>query len=68
MSVCYPVDILSGSGFNLTVFRFSKVSVLFAVSSLTEVIQTKVYKACCITVYPVSSPHADNLLMRESVD
>ena len=36
--VCYSVDILSEPGYNLTVFRFSKVKILFAVSSLTKVI------------------------------
>ena len=58
--VCYPVDILSESGYNLTVFRFTEVNVLFAVSSLTKVILIKVYRVRCITVCPVSSPPADN--------
>ena len=58
--VCYPVDILPEPGYNLTVFHFSKVNILFAVSSLTKVTLIKVYKVHCITLCPFSSPHADN--------
>ena len=58
--VCYPVDILSEPSYNLTVLHFSKVSVLFAVSSLTKVILIKVYRVRFITVCPASSPPADN--------
>ena len=60
VSVCYPVDILSESGYNLRVFHFSKVKILFGVSSLTKVTLIKVYKVCCIILCPVSSPPADN--------
>ena len=58
--VCYPVDILSESGYNLTVLRFSKIKLLFAVSVLTKVILIKVYRVRCITVWPLSSHPADN--------
>ena len=58
--VCYPVNILSGSGYNLKMFRLSKTNVLFAVSSLTKVILIKVYRVCCITICPTSSPPVDN--------
>ena len=54
--VCYPVDTFSEPGYNLTVLHFSKVNVLFAVSSLTKVILIKVYRVRCITVCPISSP------------
>ena len=48
--VCYPVEILSQSGFNLTALRFSKINVLFTTSSLTKVILIKVYQVHGITV------------------
>ena len=54
--VSYPVDILSEYGYSLTVLCFCKLNLLFAISSLTKV---KVYRAC-LTVFPVSSPPADN--------
>ena len=46
--VCYPVDIIWVYGYNLTVFRFSKVNLLFPVSSLTKVILIKaiLYPLC----------------------
>ena len=57
--VSYPVDILSEYGYSLTVLCFCKLNLLFAISSLTKVILIKVYRAC-LTVFPVSSPSADN--------
>ena len=65
---CYPVNILSGSGYNLTAFRFSKVNVLFAISSLTKVILIKVYKVRCITFCPVSSSPADDWSIRKGIN
>ena len=58
--VCCPVDILSESGYFLTVLHFSKINALFAVSSLTKVILIKVYRVRCITVCLVNLPSADN--------
>ena len=66
--VCHPVDILSGSGYNLTVFRFSKVNVLFAVSGLTKFILIKVYRVLCITICLVSSPPAGNYLIQRGIN
>ena len=51
--VCYPVEILSQSGFNLTALRFSKINALFTISSLTKAILIKVYQVHGITVCSV---------------
>ena len=48
------VDNFSESGYNLTVFRFSKINVLFAISSLQRLLWSG-FTVCCITVCPVSS-------------
>ena len=68
MPVCYPVNILSESGYNLTVFHFSKVNIMLVVSSLTKVILIKDYKVCCITLCPVSSPAAHNYLTLKGIN
>ena len=51
--VCYPVEILSQSVFNLTALRSSKINALFTISSLTKAILIKVYQVHGITVCSV---------------
>ena len=55
VSACYPVDVLSEPGYNLTVFCFSKVKLLFAVSSLTKVILIKVYRVLFLQPFLLSA-------------
>ena len=66
--VCYLFDILSQSGYNLTMLHFFRVYVLFADSSLTKVIPMKVYKVHCRTVFLVNSSPADNLLIQKDIN